>query len=419
VLAHLIGDGSYLKGQPLRYTTATEAHSSAVKEAAEKAFGVTVNRHESPKGSWHQLVFSGKGNRWQAKGINAWFKELGIFNQRSKEKMIPEIVFRLNNEDLAFFLRHLWATDGTVFVPKKANSASKIAFSTNSPQLSEDVSNLLLRFGIQSRIRKIEQGKHYNPMFSVEISGNENQMRFLEKIGAFGAKTAQAAELSIHLSNRANNTNVDTIPNEIFDEVKALMKEKGISHRKMANIRGTSYGGSAHFNFAPSRDLLAEYAQILESEALKKWAESDLFWDQVISINYLGEETVYDLTVPEQHNWIGNGILNHNSGAIEQDADIVSFIYRPEYYQILEDEDGNSLKGIGEIIIAKHRNGALEDVRLKWDGQFALFSNLEDDAFQNFSQGQFGSNLNSGNSGNDQTFSSKLNNLGNVDDVPF
>ena len=46
------------------------------------------------------------------------------------------------------------------------------------------------------------------------------------------------------------------------------------------------------------------------------------------------------------------------SGAIEQDADIVSFIYRPEYYQILEDEEGNSLKGVAEIIVAKHRNGA-------------------------------------------------------------
>jgi replicative DNA helicase len=104
------------------------------------------------------------------------------------------------------------------------------------------------------------------------------------------------------------------------------------------------------------------------------------------------------------------------SGAIEQDADIVSFIYRPEYYQILEDEDGNSLKGIGEIIIAKHRNGALEDVRLKWDGQYALFSNLDDDAFRNFSQDDFGSSLNNS---NDQTFNSKLNNPGKIDDVPF
>jgi replicative DNA helicase len=66
------------------------------------------------------------------------------------------------------------------------------------------------------------------------------------------------------------------------------------------------------------------------------------------------------------------------SGAIEQDADIVSFIYRPEYYQILEDEEGNSLKGIAEIIIAKHRNGALDTVKLKFVDKFARFDNLDD-----------------------------------------
>jgi replicative DNA helicase len=282
--------------------------------------------------------------------------------------------------------------------------------------LAEDVSNLLLRFGIHSRIKKIDQRKNYNPMFNVEISGLENQKLFLDRIGAFGEKVKQANALSLYLQNKTSNTNVDTIPNNIFDKVKLLLREKGISQRKMAELRGTSYGGSAHFNFAPSRKVLAEYANILESEELKKWAESDLFWDEVINIQSLGEETVYDLTVPEEHNWIANGILSHNSGAIEQDADIVSFIYRPEYYQILEDEDGNSLKGIGEIIIAKHRNGALEDVRLKWDGQYALFSNLDDDAFRNFNQDDFGSSFNNS---NDQTFNSKLNNPGKIDDVPF
>ncbi len=68
------------------------------------------------------------------------------------------------------------------------------------------------------------------------------------------------------------------------------------------------------------------------------------------------------------------------SGAIEQDADIVSFIYRPEYYQILEDEEGQSLKGIAEIIVAKHRNGALDTIKLKFTDKYARFSNL-DDAF--------------------------------------
>jgi replicative DNA helicase len=65
------------------------------------------------------------------------------------------------------------------------------------------------------------------------------------------------------------------------------------------------------------------------------------------------------------------------SGAIEQDADIVCFIYRPEYYGMTVDEAGNSLEGIGEIIIAKHRNGALETVKLRFVGKFARFENLE------------------------------------------
>lgn len=65
------------------------------------------------------------------------------------------------------------------------------------------------------------------------------------------------------------------------------------------------------------------------------------------------------------------------SGAIEQDADIVSFIYRPEYYELMTTETGESNKGIGEIIIAKHRNGATDSVRLRFIGEFARFENLD------------------------------------------
>lgn len=67
------------------------------------------------------------------------------------------------------------------------------------------------------------------------------------------------------------------------------------------------------------------------------------------------------------------------SGAIEQDADMVCFIHRPEYYKILEDEKGNSLVGVAEIIIAKHRNGATGDVRLNFKSEFARFQNLSSD----------------------------------------
>ena len=60
-------------------------------------------------------------------------------------------------------------------------------------------------------------------------------------------------------------------------------------------------------------------------------------------------------------------------------ADMVCFIHRPEYYKITEDERGNSLIGLAEIIIAKHRNGAVGDVRLRFKSEFAKFMNVEED----------------------------------------
>ncbi len=67
------------------------------------------------------------------------------------------------------------------------------------------------------------------------------------------------------------------------------------------------------------------------------------------------------------------------SGAIEQDADMVCFIHRPEYYKIYQDANGNDLHGMAEIIIAKHRNGAVGDVLLRFKGEYARFQNPDDD----------------------------------------
>ena len=70
------------------------------------------------------------------------------------------------------------------------------------------------------------------------------------------------------------------------------------------------------------------------------------------------------------------------SGAIEQDADIVSFIYRPEYYklEVWDDENATPCAGQAEFIIAKHRNGALDNVRLKFIQEQAKFMDLEEDS---------------------------------------
>lgn len=80
------------------------------------------------------------------------------------------------------------------------------------------------------------------------------------------------------------------------------------------------------------------------------------------------------------------------SGSIEQDADMVMFIYRGEYYQILEDEEGESLKGIGEIVVAKNRHGALENIKLRFISEFAKFADLDDMDFDNLPEGTFETN---------------------------
>jgi replicative DNA helicase len=66
------------------------------------------------------------------------------------------------------------------------------------------------------------------------------------------------------------------------------------------------------------------------------------------------------------------------SGAIEQDADLVIFIHRPEYYGLDVDEEGNSLKGIAEVIVSKHRNGPVGDIQLKFIREYAKFVDLDD-----------------------------------------
>lgn len=77
------------------------------------------------------------------------------------------------------------------------------------------------------------------------------------------------------------------------------------------------------------------------------------------------------------------------SGSIEQDADMVAFIYRPEYYQILEDEDGSSLKGVAEIIFAKNRHGSTDTIKLRWVGEYAKFTDLDDPDFGLLGNGTF------------------------------
>jgi len=103
------------------------------------------------------------------------------------------------------------------------------------------------------------------------------------------------------------------------------------------------------------------------------------------------------------------------SGAIEQDADMVSFIYRPEYYKIDHDEQGNSTQGMAELIIAKHRNGALADIKMQFVAKYAKFLDYEGGDFE--MPGDIPSEYDYP-AGNSYTVSSKMNDTPD-DNQPF
>ncbi|HEX4834784.1 MAG TPA: replicative DNA helicase [bacterium] len=375
LLAHLIGDGCYLEGHSIGYTTSSEENSAIVASSAATRFGAHVHRVAGRR-MWHQLRLSGNSNRWVPGRMKCWLQELNVFGQRSHEKRVPEAVFQLPNEQIAAFLRHLWATDGAIWTPpERSRVGLRVYYATNSKGLAYDVAALLLRLGIVARIYRIRQGR-YKPNYHVVVSGSVNQQRFLDRVGTFGPRVAQGERLRIALATREANTNVDTLPRKVFDRVRTLMREQGITTRQMAALRGTAYGGAAHFKFAPSRDLIREYAEILGDDDLRSQSNDDLFWDRVTAIDTAGAEEAFDLTVPGTASWLADGIVTHNSGEIEQVSDLVLFLYREDYYD-LEKAQKENKENICEVIIAKHRNGPIGTVELYFHKEYSRFNNLE------------------------------------------
>jgi replicative DNA helicase len=95
-----------------------------------------------------------------------------------------------------------------------------------------------------------------------------------------------------------------------------------------------------------------------------------------VRVDIVGEEDVFDMTVPGPACWLADGIVSHNSGAIEQDADLIVLIYREEVY-----DPNTTRKGIADIIIAKQRNGPTGDFQLTFLGQYTKFENYAPESY--------------------------------------
>jgi replicative DNA helicase len=350
LLAHMIGDGCMAPRQPLHYTSADPANLAAVEEAS-RHFGVTGRR--VAQGNWWHLYLPApfKLTHGKRNPIAAWLDQLGLYGKRSYEKFIPSEVFGLTDAQIAGFLRHLWATDGCVSIgPEQV----RIYYASTSEQLTEGVRQLLLRLGIQSRRKTIRKGD-YRPCYHLQITGRENQLRFLEDVGVHGARGLKVEQALKFLAGKNANTNLDTVPVEVWGRVRAARTARGTTERALQAAVGADYCGSSFYKHAPSRERLMGVAIALAEPELHLLAESDLFWDEILAIESLGVQPVFDATVPGTHNFIANGIVTHNS--IEQDADVVIFVYREVVYKPDTPEPGKA-----QLIIAKQRNGPTDDV---------------------------------------------------------
>ena len=205
----------------------------------------------------------------------------------------------------------------------------------------------------------------------LDVQGHDEAIRFLTAVSAVGArKRRQRMDVLEWFDGRASNTNRDALPRDVWHSVVVpAMKRNGITTRELHERVGRRYGGSTLYRVGLGREGALRVANAVDSYELAHLATSDVYWDEILSVEPDGTEEVYDLTVEGLHNFVADDIVAHNS--IEQDSDLVIFVYRDEYYNEESDQ-----QGLAEIILSKHRNGPTGLEKLSFLKRYAKFADL-------------------------------------------
>jgi replicative DNA helicase len=375
LLAHLLGDGTM--GPSFKYATADPANRDLVADIARRRFGIEANI--KLQGNTFQMWFPSPYRLTHGvhHPMHNWLDQYGLVGSRSWNKYIPNSLFGCSSTQIRHFLHHLWATDGSLTIGRNGRGETvRIYYATTSHQLALDVQTLLLRVGIRSAIgssakQRSGGGGAYRLGYSVRVQGVVDQTIFLEQIGCHGARGAVTADALAISRNIESNPNNDLVPWPIAKVVKSEMARTGTSQRQLASALGEGYCGSYLLGDERrprrfSRDRLRRMAEVVGSDSLADVATSDLYWDQVVSIESTGMQPTFDATIEGTHNFIADGVVAHNS--IEQDADVVMFVYRDEVYN-----PDSPDRGSAEIIVGKHRNGPIGTKRLSFLGHYTRF----------------------------------------------
>jgi len=247
----------------------------------------------------------------EANPLTAWLGELGLHGLGAAAKFIPAPVFTLPRAQLGLFLNRLFATDGWATV--LASGQAQIGYASTSERLGRQVQHLLLRFGIVASLRrrlvKYRDGRRAS--WQIDITDARSIRCFAVEIGIFG-KEESVERCRVSVEAKRYQTNRDLIPAEAW---RWIEEEKGgESWASLARRAGIAGASNVHVGKrALSRERLREFARALDSRKLLELADSDVYWDEVVSIEPVGIKQVYDLTIPGTHNFVANDVCVHNT----------------------------------------------------------------------------------------------------------
>ena len=369
LLGHLVGDGSYGPDPSagLRYTTASEKENSqAVAEAAQAEFGghrgIEVTGGAA---NWHQTSSSvAMGTDGTRPGSIDGSGELGIFGQRSTRSRLPPAVFSLSNDQVALLLRHLLGDRRLHLRPEAGSSRGSevISFATSSPRTGRG----RLRIAPAAGDRGTDAGR---PRSQREAARDQRPGLLARRPNAASSSGSGPSDLArgrpnassrgSHLGpGRDERRYHSHLPESSTTSVRRCVAP-GSSHREMAKLRGTSCGGMGPISGSPRPGRPSPpYAEILDDDGLRRRANDDLFWDRVVEGPTRRRGGRLRLDRPR------DGVLARRQdrqsqlqGAVEQDADLVVLLHRPEYY------DPNDQPGIAELIVAKNSSNGRDRLR--------------------------------------------------------
>jgi len=332
-LAHLLAEGNLRHPHSVYFYSRDEELVEDYVRAAER-FPNTRRTVAMHKGT--RSVYVRRRDRSQPPGIVSWAKRLGIWGRRATEKEIPPDVFELTNRQIALLIARMWEGDGHI-----ASRGRSLYYATASRKMAQQLQHLLLRLGIVSRLREVEfpyRGGHRTG-YQLFITGNDNILAFARTVAIhFVRETSRAAVEAMCLEEPTSSGTKDVVPLEVKELVRAAKERAGVT---WAEVREAS--GVAPREFSPSsnvgkqgfsRRTLARLAAYFDDPALRRYAESDIYWDRIVQIEYVGEKRTYDLEIEGTHNFVANDILVHNSHAADYAVLTCQTAYLKAHYPV-------------------------------------------------------------------------------------